>query len=56
MLQKVECVMNPLRQMITTILTMVDGVRVVVLDSRDLISPYVLREQLSAKWRERVYF
>ena len=29
----------------TTILTMVDGVRVVVPDSLDLITPYVLREQ-----------
>src|SRR6202795_4378021 len=29
----------------TTTLTMVDGVRVVVPDSLDLITPYVLREQ-----------
>ena len=29
----------------TTILTIVDGVRVVVPDSLDMITPYVLREQ-----------
>jgi hypothetical protein len=29
----------------TTVLTLVDGVKIVVPDSLDLITPYVLREQ-----------